>query len=47
MLFKLFNEAILAREKKVYNTDIDTKKDVLSYVAFWMRNNGKFKSIKS
>jgi hypothetical protein len=46
LLYKLFNEAILAREQKHYSTDIDTKKDILSHLAFWMRKNGIFKKIK-
>jgi hypothetical protein len=46
LLYKLFNDGILAREQKFYKTDIGTKKDILSYVAFWMRDNGIFKTIK-
>lgn len=46
LLYKLFNDAILAREQKFYKTATDTKKDILSYIAFWMRNNGIFKKIK-
>jgi hypothetical protein len=46
LLYKLFNDAILIREQKFYTTDIETKRDILSYIAFWMRNNGIFKNIK-
>lgn len=46
MLYQLFNNAILEREKKVYTTDTETKKDILSYLAFWMRTNGIFKKVK-
>lgn len=46
ILYNLFYDAILEREKKVYVTDIETKKDILSHIAFWMRNNGIYKSIK-
>ncbi|RYY39400.1 MAG: NACHT domain-containing protein [Chitinophagaceae bacterium] len=45
ILYQLFNDTILAREKRFYKTDVNTKKDVLSYLAFWMRSNGIFKNI--
>ncbi|GAA4334406.1 NACHT domain-containing protein [Flaviaesturariibacter amylovorans] len=45
ILYQLFNDTILAREKRFYKTDVNTKKDVLSYLAFWMRSNGIFKSV--
>src|ERR1035437_9996695 len=45
ILYKLFNDAILSREQKIYKTDISTKKDILSHLAFNMRFNGMFKKI--
>jgi hypothetical protein len=47
LLYKLFIDKILEREKSFYNTKIKTKIDILSYIAFWMRSNGYFKNINS
>ena len=45
ILYKLFIDKILEREKLYYNTKIKTKIDILSYLAFWMRSNGYFKNL--
>jgi hypothetical protein len=45
LLYKIFNDGIFSRESKVYSTDIETKNDILSFLAFWMRENGLFKNI--
>lgn len=46
LLFKLFVDAIFARERKTSEINIETKKDVLVHLAFWMRKNGFFKNVK-
>ena len=47
LLYKLFIDKILEREKTFYNTKLKTKIDILSYLAFWMRANGYFKNLNS
>jgi hypothetical protein len=45
-LYKLFNDALFFREKKIYLSDVATKIQILSYLAFWMRKTGYFKRAK-
>lgn len=45
LLFKIFCDLILERESKVYKTNKTTKLNVLSSIAFYMRENGYFKRV--
>ncbi|RZJ99400.1 MAG: NACHT domain-containing protein, partial [Flavobacterium sp.] len=45
LLYQLFNETILARERKLYFTNPTTKKNLMSHLAFWMRENGMFRRV--
>ncbi len=40
LVFRNFTNTLLTRERKFYNTRLNTKIDLLSDLAFWMRSNG-------